>query len=60
LQRRRDGHAYDLGGHIQALDPGSGIVTDPERTANVNKREGCNLVVELGRHGRDKDAADTK
>jgi len=35
-------------------------MTDPECTANVNKRDGCDLVVEFGRHRSDQDTAETK
>ena len=56
----RDRHANDLGPHVQAFNPGSGIVADPEGASDAHQRHGWNLIVELRRHGRDEDAAKAK
>jgi hypothetical protein len=56
----RDRHADDLGRHIQTFDPGSGIMADPECTADVGERDGRHLVVKFGRHSSDEDTAEAK
>jgi hypothetical protein len=35
-------------------------VADSERSSDVDQCNGCNLIVKLGRHSRDEDAAKTK
>jgi hypothetical protein len=59
-QRGRDGQPNDLGRHVQAIDPGSGIMADPEGPADVGERDGCHLAVEFGHYGSDQDAAETE
>jgi hypothetical protein len=33
-------------------------MADPERTADVGKRDGCHLIVKFGSHGSDEDTAE--